>query len=65
MRGRLLAIGFILVASAGLALAQVKTSTATETGRPLQAVVTCSAWTSRRTTECQSCLSRAVISMLC
>jgi len=38
MRGRLLAVGFILVASAGLALAQVKTSTATETGRPLQAV---------------------------
>jgi hypothetical protein len=38
MRGRLLIFGFILVASAGLALAQVQTSTATETGRPLQAV---------------------------
>ena len=37
MRGKAL-LGLVLAGSAGLALAQVKTETATETGRPLQAV---------------------------
>jgi hypothetical protein len=37
MRGKLL-LGLVLLGSAGLALAQVTTTTATETGRPLQAV---------------------------
>jgi hypothetical protein len=37
MRGRVL-LGLVLLGSTGLAWAQVKTTTATETGRPLQAV---------------------------
>ena len=38
MRGKLLAAGLVLCATAGVALAQVKTSTATETGKPMQAI---------------------------
>ena len=38
MRGKLLAVGSILFATAGLALAQVQTTTATETGQPMQAI---------------------------
>jgi len=38
MRGKLLAAGLVLWATAGLALAQVKTTTATETGQPMQTI---------------------------
>src|SRR6185369_5894232 len=37
-RGKLLAAGLVLWVTAGLALAQVKTTTATETGQPMQTI---------------------------